>query len=213
MDSYISTQQGTIFQHVAVLIYVFEVDSAAGIASPNVEKDNEREHDVSYYRACLASLKRHSPTAKIFVLIHKMDLVRKNRPEVFERRVKELEEESGPDANVTAFGTSIWDESLYKVRSLVQNARLAKHKTGMVSHRPHPHPQCCSTFEASHNVRGGLWRDRGYYLRSDNIPGYSDERVIFSYVLRAARGHSRRRRRGPRVSAGRKICDGTGISQ
>ncbi|KAH7107634.1 Gtr1/RagA G protein conserved region-domain-containing protein [Auriculariales sp. MPI-PUGE-AT-0066] len=135
MDSYISTQQGTIFQHVAVLIYVFEVDPSTGIASATVEKDSEREHDVSYYRACLTALKKHSPGANIFVLIHKMDLVRKNRVEVFERRVKELEEESGPDVKVTAFGTSIWDESLYKawsriVHTLIPNVNvLAKHLT------------------------------------------------------------------------------------
>jgi len=136
MDSYISTQQGTIFQHVAVLIYVFEIDPAAALAGASAEKDSEREHDVSYYRACLAALRRHSPTAKVFVLVHKMDLVRKNRVEAFERRVKELEEESGSDMNVTAFGTSIWDESLYKVGQIILSVKCQLNwRLGMVTHR------------------------------------------------------------------------------
>ncbi|EJD53178.1 hypothetical protein AURDEDRAFT_110906 [Auricularia subglabra TFB-10046 SS5] len=133
MDSYISSQQSTIFQHVAVLIYVFEVDPAA-VLGASAEKDKERERDVSYYRSCLAALAKYSPEAKIFVLMHKMDLVRKNRAEVFERRVKDLERDSDGTV-VTAFGTSIWDESLYKawsriVHTLIPNATvLAKHLT------------------------------------------------------------------------------------
>ena len=70
---------------------------------------------VTYYRSCLGAIERCSPGAHIFVLIHKMDLVRRDREAIFERRVRELEGESG-GVQVTAFGTSIWDESLYKVR-------------------------------------------------------------------------------------------------
>lgn len=133
MDSYISSQQSTIFQHVAVLIYVFEVDPASSLGA-SAEKDKERARDVAYYRSCLAALAKYSPDAKIFVLIHKMDLVRKNREEIFEKRVKDLERDSDGTA-ITTFGTSIWDESLYKawsriVHTLIPNATiLAKHLT------------------------------------------------------------------------------------
>jgi hypothetical protein len=44
-----------------------------------------------------------------------MDLVgRKERSEVFERKRRELVKWSG-DTRIRTFGTSIWDESLYKV--------------------------------------------------------------------------------------------------
>ncbi|KZV87411.1 Gtr1/RagA G protein, partial [Exidia glandulosa HHB12029] len=98
------------------------------------EKDKDRERDVSYYRSCLAALARYSPEARVFVLVHKMDLVREHRTEVFQKRVKELERESDGVA-ITTFGTSIWDESLYKawsriVHTLIPNAKvLAKHLT------------------------------------------------------------------------------------
>jgi len=122
MDSYLSTQQSTIFQHVGALIYVVEVESR------NLSKDLE------YYAECLNSLRRYSPEASVFVLVHKMDLVRAPRAEVLEKRVKDLRAASG-DTPITVFGTSIYDETLYKawsqiVRTLIPNASvLSKHLT------------------------------------------------------------------------------------
>jgi len=133
MDSYLSSQQSTIFQHVAVLIYVFEADS--NLSGPSTaEKEKERERDVTYYKACLAATAKYSPDASIFVLIHKMDLVRSRRAEMFDKKVKDLQQDSN-GVSITAFGTSIWDESLYKawsriVHTLIPNASvLSKHLT------------------------------------------------------------------------------------
>lgn len=103
MDSYLTTQRSTIFQHVGVLIYVFDVET------------REMDKDLSYYRDCLESLKKFSPDASIFVLVHKMDLIRNNKAAVLEKKSKELLEKSD-GASITIFGTSIYDESLYKVR-------------------------------------------------------------------------------------------------
>ncbi|KAI0373015.1 hypothetical protein BV20DRAFT_848182 [Pilatotrama ljubarskyi] len=120
MDSYLSIQQSTIFQHVGVMIYVFEVETR------NMEKDLE------YYKACLAALKRYSPNAAVFLLVHKMDLARGPRAETLARKAKELKDASG-DAEVTVFGTSIYDESLYNawsriVHILIPNASvLSRH--------------------------------------------------------------------------------------
>ncbi|KAI0664733.1 Gtr1/RagA G protein conserved region-domain-containing protein [Cubamyces menziesii] len=120
MDSYLSIQQATIFQHVGVMIYVFEVETR------NMEKDLE------YYKACLAALKRYSPNAAVFLLVHKMDLARGPKAETLARKSKELKEASG-DAEVTVFGTSIYDESLYNawsriVHILIPNASvLSRH--------------------------------------------------------------------------------------
>lgn len=102
MDSYLSTQRGTIFQHVGVLIYVFDVES------------REMDKDLVYYRDCLDALKKFSPEAVVFLLVHKMDLVRSAKKGILEKKTRELQEASG-DVGITVFGTSIYDESLYKV--------------------------------------------------------------------------------------------------
>lgn len=104
MDSYLSTQQNTIFSHVGVLIYVFEVDSR------NMTKDLE------YYFNCLSALRKYSPEANVFLLVHKMDLVKDPRipAQVLDKKRGELMEVSG-DTPITVFGTSIYDETLYKV--------------------------------------------------------------------------------------------------
>lgn len=104
MDSYLTTQRPTIFQQVGVLIYVFDVES------------REPGKDMEYYRDCLEGLRYYSPDAAIFLLLHKMDLVR-DPQQVLEKKRQELEEASG-DATVSVFGTTIFDQTLYKVCSL-----------------------------------------------------------------------------------------------
>ena len=102
MDSYLSAQPSTIFQHVCVLIYVFEIGAHHAVK------------DAAYYRDCLDALQKYSPEAAVFLLVHKMDLVPGDRPALLERRTRELQAESGT-VPITVFGTSIYDESLYKV--------------------------------------------------------------------------------------------------
>ncbi|KAG6878979.1 hypothetical protein C0992_006114 [Termitomyces sp. T32_za158] len=120
MDSYLTTQRSTIFQHVGVMIYVFDIESQG------VNKDLE------YYRDCMEGLKQFSPDAAVFLLVHKMDLARGSKSAVFEKKKKELKEASG-DGVVDVLGTSIYDESLYKawssiVHTLIPNAAvLSKH--------------------------------------------------------------------------------------
>lgn len=103
MDSYLTTQRNVIFQHVGVMIYVFDVET------------REMTKDLEYYRDCLDGLKQYSPEAVVFLLVHKMDLVRGPKNVAFDKKKKDLQGASG-DASVTIFGTSIYDESLYKVR-------------------------------------------------------------------------------------------------
>src|SRR6266576_2096866 len=73
MDSYLSTQRPTIFQQVGVLIYVFDVET------------QEKSKDLEYYRDCIDGLRQYSPEASVFLLIHKMDLVR-DKQGTFEKR-------------------------------------------------------------------------------------------------------------------------------
>ncbi|KAG5651103.1 hypothetical protein H0H81_009834 [Sphagnurus paluster] len=122
MDSYLTTQRSTIFQHVGVMIYVFDIESQG------------MNKDLEYYRDCMEGLRQFSPNAAVFLLVHKMDLAREPKGAVFEKKKKELEEASG-DGTVTVFGTSIYDESLYKawssiVHTLIPNATvLSRHLT------------------------------------------------------------------------------------
>lgn len=130
MDSYLSTQRSTIFQHVAVLIYVFDIETREAIK------------DLEYYRDCIDGLKKYSSEAKVFLLVHKMDLVRENADDALAKKRAQLEQESIGLA-VTVFGTSIYNESLYRVRYFII---LSKFKIpsfnglGLVSYCPHFNP-------------------------------------------------------------------------
>lgn len=105
MDSYLTRQRSTIFSDVGVLIYVFDVES----------KDTER--DLSYYIDCLDACRKNSPEAEIFVLLHKMDLCEHRRDPiaVFNNKKQDLVKYSGTSV-IKMFPTSIYDESLYRVR-------------------------------------------------------------------------------------------------
>jgi len=63
MESYIASQRESIFRNVEVLIYVFDVES------------RELERDFHYYQSCLEAILQNSADAKVFCLIHKMDLI------------------------------------------------------------------------------------------------------------------------------------------
>lgn len=67
-----------------------------------------------YYQSCLEAIIKFSQEAKIFCLIHKMDLVPEDQRDlIFRVRQKDLELLSKP-LKCTAFRTSIWDETLYR---------------------------------------------------------------------------------------------------
>ena len=107
MENYFSSQRHNIFRNVAVLIYVFDVES------------RELEKDFHYYQSCLSSIAENSKDAKVFCLIHKMDLLPEDQQEIiFQERAAELMRRSMP-LETTCFPTSIWDETLYKAWSSV----------------------------------------------------------------------------------------------
>ena len=63
MENYFTSQRDNVFRNVEVLIYVFDVES------------REVEKDMHYYQSCLEAILQNSPDAKVFCLIHKMDLI------------------------------------------------------------------------------------------------------------------------------------------
>jgi Ras-related GTP-binding protein A/B len=117
MENYFAAQKDTIFRSVEVLIYVFDVES------------REIDKDMHYYQSCLEQLMINSKDAKIFCLIHKMDLVQDElRDKLFDERTQELRNLSEP-MHIETFRTSIWDETLYAawskiVYTLIPNVKI-----------------------------------------------------------------------------------------
>ncbi|KAK4138395.1 hypothetical protein BT67DRAFT_8259 [Trichocladium antarcticum] len=137
MENYLSQQRAHVFSNVGVLIYVFDIES----------RDVER--DLATYVNIISALVQYSREAKVFVLIHKMDLIQPTtREETFERRAavvrrktaeavgimhKQKPEQLQPpppvDIDLQLFATSIWDQSLYKawasiIHDLVPNLSI-----------------------------------------------------------------------------------------
>ena len=79
MENYFESQRDHIFRNVQVLIYVFDIES------------REVAKDMDYYASCLSAVKANSKNAKVFCLVHKMDLVpEEQREPVFMQREREL---------------------------------------------------------------------------------------------------------------------------
>ena len=119
-ESYLATQRETIFSDVAVLIYVFDIES------------REVDRDLDTYGAIIKALKEYSPHAYVFCLVHKMDLVQnEHRERIYEERCRLILARS-EQMDVETFASSIWDQTLYKawagvVHKMIPNlARIEK---------------------------------------------------------------------------------------
>ncbi|KAG5448366.1 Ras- GTP-binding protein A [Clonorchis sinensis] len=107
MESYFVNQRETIFRNVEVLIYVFDIDNY------------EVAKDLNYYRSCLEAVNQNSPGARIFCLIHKMDLVPENKQqEAFDGMRSRIEDVTKP-IRCSCFATSIWDDTLFNAWSKI----------------------------------------------------------------------------------------------
>jgi len=119
-ESYFERDRETIFRGVELLIYVFDIESETP------------EKDFDHFCGVLEAIEENSPDARIFLLIHKMDLVaEEDREAILEDRRQLIEESclSCGVENFQCFGTSIWDETLYKawseiVTNLIPNIKL-----------------------------------------------------------------------------------------
>ncbi|KAF7680482.1 gtp-binding protein gtr1 [Alternaria burnsii] len=104
VENYLNQSRNHVFGSVAVLIFVFDIES------------REFAADVVSYSNIIRALHECSPGAKVFCLIHKMDLVQARlRQAMFDERAEYIREASeGFKDTVEFFATSIWDQSLYK---------------------------------------------------------------------------------------------------
>lgn len=126
MDSHLTSQSSTIFRSVHSLIYIFDAESPELASS-----------DTHYFLKCLNALRDQNPTGTlaapgaatddssagptVFVLLHKMDLVpvaqQASKLAEFSADVTKRAGEAGwKGTPLKFFGTSIWNETLYKVR-------------------------------------------------------------------------------------------------
>ncbi|KAJ4401063.1 GTP-binding protein gtr1 [Didymella pomorum] len=104
VENYLTQSRSHVFGSVAVLIFVFDIES------------REFQADVVSYSNIIRALHECSPTAKVFCLIHKMDLVQQRlREAMYHERSNYIRDASeGFSDTVEFFPTSIWDQSLYK---------------------------------------------------------------------------------------------------
>ena len=129
-ESYFERDRETIFRSVELLIYVFDIESDCP------------EKDFDHFAGVLEALEENSPEARIFVLVHKMDLVAEDERDLILDDRKRLIEECCAGCGVhqnhasphslRVFGTSIWDETLYKawseiVTNLIPNIGVLEH--------------------------------------------------------------------------------------
>jgi Ras-related GTP-binding protein A/B len=127
LQNFLFGQRRLVFGNVKVLIYVFDVN----VMSHDAAEEDGLLNSIQIYTKCLEALRDQSKEAKVFVLIHKMDLIpEKARDQVFESRKRRVQEVSD-GFDVDYFRTSIWDESLYRawstiVYSLVPNIALVE---------------------------------------------------------------------------------------
>eukprot|EP00970_Alexandrium_tamarense_P020084 scaffold14826_cov179-Alexandrium_tamarense.AAC.3 len=81
-ESYFERDRETIFRSVELLIYVFDIESDCP------------EKDFDHFAGVLEALEENSPDARIFVLVHKMDLVAEEERELILEDRRRLIEES-----------------------------------------------------------------------------------------------------------------------
>ena len=117
-ETYLTTQKSHVFTSVGVLIYVFDVESRSF--------DGPNPRDLHTYTSIINALAEHSPNAVVFALIHKLDLVKSDfREKIVANREAAIREASGNFADqVRVFGTSIWDQSLYKAWGSIVNSLI-----------------------------------------------------------------------------------------
>mmetsp|Transcript_42686 Transcript_42686/g.96148 ORF Transcript_42686/g.96148 Transcript_42686/m.96148 type:complete len:328 (-) Transcript_42686:63-1046(-) len=125
MVNYFESQKDHIFSNVEVLIYVL---GSAGDPATNAKKAQENQaKDMSYFMSAVESIRHFSPSAKIFCLVHKLDLVHESQRDAvfreYETQLKSCAGGTGGSATVSieCFPTSIWDETLFKAWSSIVN--------------------------------------------------------------------------------------------
>jgi Ras-related GTP-binding protein A/B len=121
--NYLTTMRDRIFSSVELLVYVFDIAD---------------DMDMGRFNDIVEALDQHSHDAKVFVLLHKMDLFAEDvRHSVFLDRENHILNacRGYKGLTVRCFPSSIWDETLYRawseiVHCLVPNTKLLQDNLG-----------------------------------------------------------------------------------
>jgi Ras-related GTP-binding protein A/B len=130
MENYFESQKDHIFRNAMILIYVLSVSSLQG--------DAETQKEIAYFKNTVDSLRQVSPSAKIYVLVHKSDLMPPHeRTNMFNRTSDQLKIIAN-GMSIECFLTSIWDETLYRawsriVHSMMPNMDLVERELGFIA--------------------------------------------------------------------------------
>jgi Ras-related GTP-binding protein A/B len=134
MENYFESQKEHVFRNAMILIYV--LSAAAVVAESSSPPDQQKE--MTYYRNTIESLRQLSPSAKIYVLVHKSDLIPPHDRVTLFNKVSDNLKTIGHGMSVETFLTSIWDETLYKawsriVHSLMPNMDQLEHELAFIA--------------------------------------------------------------------------------
>ena len=151
MDQYLESQKEKVFRNVQTLIYIFDITSTAAT-------------DMVYFVDILSALRAGSGPGesngsieagpKLHVLIHKMDLIENNGGQpTYDAKAAEIRSKCAAAGwnEPSLYATSIFNESLYSVRSVVRpRMRCADWRcTGLVRHSLDTEPACREARDAS----------------------------------------------------------------
>ena len=119
-----------IFEKVSTLIYIINtvpektntiLNNSNQVYNENIIKRDYNDDSFiklnkeTLFEKCIDLLKEKSPTANVFIFIHKMDkIIKDKRKSIFEEKKREINNIiSKYDLKIKIFPTSIWDGSLY----------------------------------------------------------------------------------------------------
>jgi len=108
MTSYVGEGAGEIFGNVAAMVFVFDTNN----------QNSTVEKQLDYFEQCTGALQRHSPEAKLFILLHKSDLFASPSHAACRELESKLKRMALPTLAICHY-TSIWDESIYRAWSSI----------------------------------------------------------------------------------------------
>ena len=129
MENYFESQKDHVFRNAMILIYVL---SAAAIEGADSQKE------LAYFKNTVESLRQLSPNAKVYVLVHKSDLIPPHERSAAFAKISDTLKTIANGMTTECFLTSIWDETLYKawsriVHSLMPNMHLLEKELGFIA--------------------------------------------------------------------------------